>query len=68
MADRQQVEFKFRVKDRIITVRATDSVGPEDVYETQFNAVLHRYVTNEDVVQPAGRDVKDWIIRGNLVI
>lgn len=65
---RQEVELKFKVGERLITVKAMDSVGPEDLYEVQFRSVLHRYVTGEDVTAPAGRDSKDWILKGNLVI
>lgn len=65
---RQEVELKFKVGERLVTVKAMDSVGPEDLYEVQFRAVLHRYATGEDVTPPAGRDAKDWILKGNLVI
>lgn len=65
---REFIELKFKVKDRIVTVRAMDAVGPEDAYEVQFHAVLHRYVTGEDVVAPTPREIKDWIIKTNLVI
>jgi hypothetical protein len=65
---RQEIELKFKVGERIVTVKAMDSVGPEDLYEVQFRAVLHRYATGEDVIAPAGRDAKDWIVKNNLVI
>lgn len=51
-----------------MTVRVLDSVGPEDVYENAIHAVLHKFKTGEDLLQPAQRDVKDFIIRSNLQI
>lgn len=65
---REVVELKYQVGDRIVTVRATDTVGPEDAYEVIMRGVLHRYVTGEDVVPTIPRDVKDAIIKANLFI
>lgn len=65
---REQVEFKYRVGDRTVTVKAFETVGPEDAYEVLFHGVLHRYVTGEDVTPNIGRDVKDALIKTNLVI
>lgn len=65
---RQVIELRFKVGERIVTVRATDATCVEDIYENQMNAVLHRYVTGEDVVPAAGRDVKDFLLKQNLVI
>lgn len=68
MSNRQEIELKFKVGERVITVRAMDAVGPEDAQDIQIRSVLHRYVTGEDVTAPAPREIKDFIIKSNLVI
>lgn len=65
---RQEETLKYRVGSRIVTVKAFDTVGPEDAYDVLFRGVLHRYVTGEDVVPSIGRDIKDALIKTNLVI
>lgn len=65
---RQEIELKYRIGSRTITVKAFDTVGPEDAYNVLFRGVLHRYVTGEDVVPSIGRDIKDALIKQNLVI
>lgn len=68
MTDRQEVELVFRVGDRKVTVKAMDTVGVEDIYDVQFRAVLHRYVTGEDIWRPVPREAKDFILKLNLSI
>ena len=68
MSDREEVELKYAIGERIVTVKALDVVGAEDCYETLFRAVLHRYATGEDVVPTIPRDVKDFLIKQNLSI
>lgn len=65
---RTQVDLAYNVNGRRVTVRAMDAVGPEDVYENMMKAVMARYVTKEDRLAHAGRDVKDFIIRSNLSV
>lgn len=61
-------ERVYSVGNRTMTVRVLDAVGPEDVYENAIHAVLHKYKTGEDLLQPVQRDVKDFIVRSNLQI
>lgn len=68
MTDRTETELVFQVGDRKVTVKAMDSIGVEDIYDVQFRAVLHRYVTGEDILRPVPREAKDFIIRLNLSI
>lgn len=69
---RTEIEKVFKVIDRgeerIITIRATDQVCVEDCYSMLVKSVLHRYKTGEDVVPTISRDVKDALLRVNLVI
>lgn len=65
---RQSVTLRFRVKQRMITVTAYDSVGAEDAYDVLFRAALHRIATGEDLTEPTPREIKDWIIRTSLYI
>jgi hypothetical protein len=69
---RNEISYKFKAIDqgqeRLITVKATDSVCVEDCYTVLTNAVLHRYKTGEDVVPTISRDIKDALIRVNLVV
>lgn len=65
---REVVELKYQVGDRTVTVRAMDTVGPEDAYEVILHGVLHRYVTGEDVVPTIPRDVKDAMLKANLFV
>ncbi len=60
-------EMKLQVGSRTVAVRAMDSIGPEDCFEVAMLGVLHRYLTGEDVVAPVARDVKDFMIRTNLI-
>jgi len=57
----------MQVGGRLVTVRAMDSIGPEDCYEMLMLGVLHRFATGEDVVMPVAREVKDFMIRTNLI-
>jgi hypothetical protein len=68
VAQRDEIELKFQVKNRTVTVKAMETIGAEDAYQVLFGAVLHRYVTNEDVVPAISREVKDWLIKVNLSI
>lgn len=68
MAVRNEVVLRYNVNGRTVEVKAMDAVGPEDVYDIAIRAVLHRYKTGEDLWQPAPREVKDFIIKANLVI
>ena len=66
---RRQVERIFVLEGgRRITITAHEDVGPEDCLSLLVKAVLHRYKTGEDVVPTISRDVKDAIIKTNLVI
>lgn len=65
---RRVAQLRFQVGQRVVTIRATDSVGPEDCYENLISGVLHRYVTGEDLVMPVAREVKDFIIKTNLTV
>jgi len=65
---RKVAKLKFLVGDRVVTVKAMDSVGPEDCYENLIYGVLHRHVTGEDLVMPVAREVKDFIIKTNLTV
>lgn len=65
---RNIVEAKIKVGKRTVTVRGMDSVGPEDCYENALSAVLHRYITSEDLLMPVPREVKDFMIKTNLFI
>lgn len=53
---------------RTVTIKATDSVGPEDAYEVLFKAVVHRFATGENVIDPTPREIKDWCIKTNMFI
>jgi hypothetical protein len=66
--DRQEVTLTYLVGDRTVTVKAMDVVAVEDCYEMQMKAVLHRYVTGEDVTPPISREVKDALIKQSLTI
>lgn len=68
MTERVKVELKFRSGDRVVTCTAYEQVGAEDCYSMLMKAVMHRYITNEDVVPTIGRDVKDLMIKQSLVI
>ena len=68
MTDRNILVLNFKVGKRLVTVRAMDSVGPEDCYDNAIRGVAHRYVTAEDLVMPVPRDVKDFMIKSNLFI
>jgi hypothetical protein len=65
---RAEIEVKLSVGERIVTATVLDQVGPEDCYNMLLRAVMHRYVTAEDVVPPIPRDVKDSMIKQSLVI
>lgn len=65
---RNLVEIKMKVGDRLVTVKAMDSVGPEDCFDNSLRSVLHRYVTGEDLTMPVPREVKDFMIKTNLFI
>lgn len=60
--------LNFKVGTRVVTVRAMDSVGPEDCYDNALRSVLHRYVTAEDLTMPVPREIKDWMIKTNLFV
>ena len=66
--NRPSVTRVFAIGERLVTVQALEQVGPEDCYTMLIHAVMHRYVTAEDVVPTIGRDVKDALIKQNLVI
>jgi hypothetical protein len=67
---RNLIQLKYKVGTRLVTIQATDQIGPEDCYDNHVRAVLHRYATNgkEDLLMPIPRDVKDFMIRTNLFI
>jgi hypothetical protein len=66
--DRIQVKRVYRVGKRTVTIRATEQVGAEDCFSMLLSAVVHRYVTAEDVVPPISREIKDAMIKQSLVI
>jgi hypothetical protein len=68
MTTRNTLTLNFKVGSRVVTVRAMDSVGPEDCYDNALRSVLHRYVTSEDLTMPVPREVKDFMIKTNLFI
>lgn len=69
---RNETEKVFKVLDRgqerLITITATDTISVEDCYGMLVKAVLHRYKTGEDVVPTISRDIKDALLRVNLVV
>ena len=65
---RQVVTLNLTAGNRVVTIRATADVGPEDAIENLMHSILHRYVTGEDLTMPVPREVKDWIIRSNLTV
>jgi energy-converting hydrogenase A subunit M len=52
----------------MVTIVAMEQVGVEDCYTMLMKAVMHRYVTAEDVVPPISREIKDAILKQSLVI
>lgn len=68
MTDRNIATIKYQVGQRTVTVTAMDSVGPEDCYDNAIRAVVHRFVTGEDLLMPVPREVKDFQIKTNLFI
>lgn len=67
MSSRTKVSKRFKVGGRVVTVSAYDSVGPEDCMSVLLRGTLHQKVTGEQIVEPIPRNVKDWIIRTNLL-
>lgn len=65
---RTKKTLRYRVGQRIVEVSAYDAVGPEDCYDILMRGAIHRIATGEDLVDPIPREVKDFIIRQNLVI
>lgn len=65
---RNETEINIQVGRRTVTVKAMDSIGVEDCYENAIKAVLHRIITNEDLLMPVPREAKDWMIRTNLFV
>jgi hypothetical protein len=65
---RNVVSINIKVGNRMVTIQAMDSVGPEDCFENALKGVLHRYATSEDLVMPVPREVKDFMIKTNLFI
>lgn len=65
---REEYKQIFQVGDRRVTVTATEQIGPEDCFSMLLKAVLHRYVTGEDVIPPISREIKDAMLRQNMVI
>lgn len=67
--ERVKVERVFEMADgRRVTVTAYEQIGVEDCMTTLIKAVLHRHLTGEDVVPAIARDVKDALIKQNLVV
>lgn len=65
---RQKAVLTYLVNDRKVTVTAMDSVGVEDCYDVLVRAAVHRIVTGENLAEPVPREVKDWIIKSNLIV
>lgn len=65
---RNVVSINLKVGNRTVTVKAMDTVGPEDCYDNALRSVCHRYVTGEDLTMPVPREVKDFMIKTNLFI
>lgn len=68
MTDRVETTLRYLVKGRMVEIKVMDSVAAEDAFNTYFRAVLHRYLTGEDVVAPVPREIKDWIVKLNLTV
>lgn len=68
MTERAEIKRVFNVDGRTVTVTAVDQVGPEDCMTLLIKAVMHRHLTGEDVVPAISRDVKDALIKQNLVV
>lgn len=66
--ERIQVKRTFQVGERMVTIHAVEQIGVEDCYTMLMKAVMHRYVTAEDVVPAISREVKDSILKQSLVI
>ncbi len=69
---RTEITKVYHVKSgsttRKVTYRALDRIAVEDCTTMLLAAVLHRYATGEDVVPPISREIKDALIKQNLVI
>lgn len=65
---RDQVQRTFYVGERRITITAVEQVGPEDCFTVLLGAVMHRYVTAEDVCPPVSREIKDAMIKQSLFV
>lgn len=65
---RNTVSINLKVGNRMVTVKAMDSVGPEDCFDNALRSVCHRYVTGEDLTMPVPREVKDFMIKTNLFV
>jgi hypothetical protein len=66
---RAEVRRVFEMADgRRVTIIAYEQIGPEDCMSMLVRAVLHRYLTGEDAVPTISREVKDGMIKQNLVV
>lgn len=65
---RNEINLEYKVGQRTVKIHVTDTIGVEDVYSNHIAAVLHRFVTREDLLVPANREIKNHIILQNLTI
>lgn len=66
---RIEIKHVFEMEDgRRVTITAYEQIAAEDCYSMLLRAVLHRHLTGEDVVPTIQRDVKDALIKQNLVV
>jgi len=65
---RKEETLKYKVNQRSVEIKAYDTVGVEDAYNVLFRAAFHKQLTSEDLYEPIPREIKDWIIKTNLVI
>ncbi len=65
---RREIALTLKAGGRSVRIKAMDAVGPEDCFEMQMNAVLHRFATGEDLTPTIPREVKDFMIKTNLSV
>jgi hypothetical protein len=68
MSNRAEVTLTYRVQDRVVTIKAMETVAVEDCYDMLMKSVLHRYNTGEDATPPISREIKDALIKQNLTV
>lgn len=66
--NRTETNFRLKMNGRFLEVKAFDTVGVEDAYNVLMRSALHRIMTREDWTEPTAREIKDFIIKTNLVV